>query len=263
MKLLLTALILALFLGCTTEAQFKDKLIKTLKDNPDIIVQVIEQNPTQIIEALNKAVRASQETLAQKRKEEELEQLEEHYNKPLTPMIRPDESIRGTKGGPLLLVEYSDFECPYCSRAYSTVIDLLKKYDGKIQFVFKHLPLSFHPNAMIAAKYYEAARLQGPDKAFKMHDEILKNQRVLSSKGESFLKKTAQKIGLDMTKLKKDLNSSAIKERIDADLKEASKFGFQGTPGFLLNGVPVKGAYPTSHFDKIVEELKKRGKVNL
>ena len=66
-----------------------------------------------------------------------------------------------------------------------------------------------------------------------------------------------------MAKLQKDVKSKAVQERIDADLKEAAKFGMQGTPGFILNGVPVKGAYPTSHFVSIVEELKKRGKVKL
>ncbi len=66
-----------------------------------------------------------------------------------------------------------------------------------------------------------------------------------------------------MKKLETDISSDIVKKRIDEDLAEAKKFGFQGTPGFLLNGIPVKGAYPPEHFDKIVQELKKRGKLKI
>ena len=150
--------------------------------------------------------------------------------------IRKDEAIRGPKDAPLTLVEYSDFECPFCSRGYETVVSLLKKYDGKIRFIYKHLPLSFHEQAMISAKYYEAIRLQDEKKAFAFHDEVFKNQRKLKN-GESFLQATAKQVGADMGKLKKDLNSEAVQRRIDEDTKEAGNFGMQGTPGFLLNGV--------------------------
>src|SRR5690606_24383889 len=128
------------------------------------------------------------------------------------------------------IVEYSDFECPYCSRGYQTVKQLLKDYEGKIEFVYKHLPLSFHPQAMIASQYYEAIRLQSEDKAIKFHDEIFENQTKLRQ-GETFLKSIAKKVGANMTKLAKDINSDEVKNRIKEDEAEAAKFGFQGTPG--------------------------------
>ena len=115
---------------------------------------------------------------------------------------------------------------------------------------------------MASSQYYEALRLQNPEFAFKFHDELYKNQSKIKS-GEKFFKSVAKKIGANMAKLQKDVKSKAVQERIDADLKEAAKFGMQGTPGFILNGVPVKGAYPTSHFVGIVEELKKREKLSL
>ena len=115
---------------------------------------------------------------------------------------------------------------------------------------------------MVSSQYYEALRLQNPEFAFKFHDELYKNQSKIKS-GEKFFKSVAKKIGANMAKLKKDVKSKAVQERIDADLKEAAKFGMQGTPGFILNGVPVKGAYPTSHFVGIVEELEKKRKVKL
>lgn len=249
---------LALATACTS----KDELKKLLKENPDIITEAIEANPEKFIDALNNAVKAAQADQGKKREDEEKKALEESFNNPLKADFRADESFRGSKDAPLTLVEYSDFECPFCSRGFNTVMELMKKYEGKIRFVYKHLPLSFHPQAMPAAQYYEAIRLQSEEKAWKFHDIIYQNQRKLQN-GEAFLKATAKELKVDLVRLAKDVKSEVVQSRIAADMAEAAKFGFQGTPGFLFNGIPVKGAYPASHFDSIVEELKKRGKITL
>ncbi len=258
-KLILSSvMLLALVVGCTSQ----DSLKKTLSENPDILVDAIKANPDKIVEALNDAFKAAQGSQAKKREEAEKKALEESFENPLKPKIRSDEMIRGNKDGQILIVEYSDFECPFCGRAYSTVMELMEKYDGKVKFVYKHLPLSFHPNAMIASQYYEAIRLQSEKKAADFHDELYKNQRKLQG-GEKYLKSLAKKVGADQSKIDKDIKSDKVNDRIKEDMAEAAKYGFQGTPGFLVNGVPVKGAYPLSHFENIVEELKKRGKINI
>jgi protein-disulfide isomerase len=249
---------LALAVSCTS----KDDLKKMIKENPEIITDAIQAHPDKFIDALNNAVKSAQEGQGKKREQEEKKALEESFNNPLQAEIRSDESFRGTTDAPITLIEYSDFECPFCSRGYNTVMELMEKYKGKIRFAYKHLPLSFHPQAMPAAQYYEAIRLQSPEKAWQIHDEIYKNQRKLQN-GEAFLKEIAKKLKVDMAKLAKDAKSESVQKRIDADMAEAAKYGFQGTPGFLLNGIPVKGAYPTSHFDGLIEELKKRGKISL
>ena len=115
---------------------------------------------------------------------------------------------------------------------------------------------------MISAQYFEAIRIQDSEKAFAFHDMIFKNQAKLKE-GTAFLDSAAKKVGADMVKLKKDLNTDAVKDRIAADIAEAGKFGMSGTPGFLINGVPVRGAYPPEHFISIVEELQKRGLVKI
>jgi protein-disulfide isomerase len=254
--ILMTVLLMAV--ACTS----KEDLKKMMKENPDIITEAIEANPEKFIDALNNAVKAAQEGQGKKRETDEKKALEESFNNPLQAEIRSDESFRGDKDAPITLIEYSDFECPFCSRGFNTVMELMDKYKGKIRFAYKHLPLSFHPQAMPAAQYYEAIRLQSPEKAWQFHDAIYKNQRALQN-GEKFLKEEAKKLKVDMTKLAKDIKSDAVQKRIDADMAEAAKFGFQGTPGFLLNGVPVKGAYPAQHFDDLITELKKRGKITL
>ena len=248
--------------SCTSDEKMKEQMTKLLKDDPKILTEAIEKHPVEILEALQKAAKNAQEEMGKKREEDEKKKLEESFDKPLMANIRSDESIRGPKEAPITLVEYSDFECPFCSRGYETVQALMKKYDGKIRFIYKHLPLSFHDKAMISSQYYEAIRLQDEKKAFAFHDEIFKNQKKLQN-GVAFLDATAKAVKADMAKLKKDLNSEAVTRRIQEDMKEAEGFGMQGTPGFLLNGVPVRGAYPTEYFVNLVEELQKRGKVKL
>jgi protein-disulfide isomerase len=248
--------------GCLSDKQLTEKVKEVVKKNPSIIHEAIKADPAGFMETLQKAVESAKKEMAKKREEEEKKKYEAAFDNPLKPEIRKDESFRGNKDGVITLVEYSDFECPYCNRGYQTVMGLMKKYEGKVRFLFKHLPLSFHPNAMPASAYYEAIRLQDPEKAFKFHDEIFKNQRKLQQ-GKPFLDKLAKKVGADMAKLKKDAESDAVKNRIKADMAEAAKFGIQGTPGFVINGIPVKGAYPQSYFEKIIKDLQDKGKLKL
>ena len=260
LRLLFSTLLAGLLLaGCT---QNKKQLGEMLKKNPELITDAIKANPSEFIEALNSAVKDAQGDQRKKAEMAEKQKLEESFTNPMVPEIRSDEVIRGTKGAPITLVEYSDFECPFCSKGYDTVTALLEQYKGKIQFIYKHLPLSFHEHAMPAAQYFEAIRLQSLDKAGEFHDEIFKNFSKVRT-GEKFFKSIAKKLKVNMSKLEADLDSDIVKNRINEDLAEAKKFGFQGTPGFLLNGIPVKGAFPPSHFEGIINELIKRGKLTL
>lgn len=261
-KLLVVFLSAALLVSCTSDEKLKEQMTKILQENPKVLTDAIEKHPAEFITALQNAAKNAQEEMGKKREDDEKKKLEESFDKPLVADIRKDESIRGPKDAPITLVEYSDFECPFCSRGYETVQALMQKYNGKIRFIYKHLPLSFHEQAMISAKYYEAIRLQDEKKAFAFHDEIFKNQRKLKN-GEAFLQATAKQVGADMARLKKDLNSEAVTKRIEEDQKEAANFGMQGTPGFLLNGVPVRGAYPAEYFVNLVDELQKRGKLKI
>jgi protein-disulfide isomerase len=261
-KLLVLFFAAVLLASCTSDEKMKTQMAKILKEDPKILTDAIEKHPAEFITALQNAAKNAQESMGKVREEEEKKKLEESFDKPLVAEMRSDESIRGPKDAPLTLVEYSDFECPFCSRGYTTVMELMKKYNGKIRFIYKHLPLSFHEQAMITAQYYEAIRMQDEKKAFAFHDEIFSNQAKLKN-GVAFLDATTKKVGADLAKVKKDLNSETVKNRIAADQKEAASFGMQGTPGFLLNGVPVRGAYPSEYFVNLVDELQKRGKVKM
>ena len=255
--ILLFGLFFALLAGCVSKKDLAGEMREAIKRDPTIITEAFKEHPKEMLDAISSLASARREI----EQEKEAEARKKEYEEPKNPLIRPDESIRGTKGAPLVLVEYSDFQCSYCARGFKTVQSLLKKYEGKIQFIYKHLLLSF-PHSKMASQYYEAIRLQDEKKAFKFHDEIFNNQRKLQ-KGESFLKSLAKKVNADMNRLSKDIKSSKVAERIEQDVKEAAEMGFRGTPGFLINGVTIKGAYPPEAFDKIVNDLVEMGKITL
>ena len=140
---------------------------------------------------------------------------------------------------------------------------IVKEYKGKVRLLFKHLPLEGkHPNARRASEYFEAIAMQDQGKAYKFKSLVFKNQNETYGKAEKLYKRLAQKAGANMARLKSDLKkkSSQIAQIIDGDMQEASKFGFQGTPGYLVNGVSLKGAYPYEIFKQVIDRhLKETG----
>ena len=236
--------------GCAPSAK---QLKEAIEKDPSIVFVAIEKDPEKFIEIVNKAAREAQAKGAQKAAGEEASKRDEEFKNPLKPEIEDNRAIWGPKDAPVTVVEYSDFQCPYCSRGFQTVEEVKKAYAGKIRFVFKHLPLDFHPMAMPAAKYFEAIARQSPEKAYKFHDMVFSNQGDLGTKKEAFLKDTAKKVGADMKKLDKDLADATLMDRINKDTEEAKKFGISGTPGFIINGVSLKGAYPFPEFKTIID----------
>ena len=164
-----------------------------------------------------------------------------------------DAPIRGSKQPKVTIVEYSDFQCPYCSRAAATLDALMKDYASDVQLAYKHNPLPFHQQAMPAALAAEAARDQG--KFWEMHDKLFKNQTNLQ---RADLDKYAQEIGLDMGKYKEAMEKEKGKDRIKSDMAEAEKFGARGTPNFFINGRNFRGAQPIEAFKAVVDEEVKK-----
>ncbi len=244
------AVIVALFLGACTN---KSSIEKVLKENPDIVFNLIRDNPKQFFDITNEALRKAQDGAREDQQKAEQEALEEEFKNPKTPEVDEKRVMFGNPKAPITIVEYSDFQCGYCARGYGTVKQVLKEYGDKVRVVYKHLPLSFHELAMPAAQYFEAIALQDHKKAEKFHDIIFENQGELNAKKEAFLESAAKRAGADMARLKKDLKSEAVQKRIQEDMAEAEKFQFSGTPGFLINGVSLRGAYPFPKFKEIID----------
>lgn len=248
-SLLWTLLAVLVAAGCTGKQQIE----KAIEENPDIVFNAIKKNPKRFVEVVNEAVRTAQEGSREDEAKEEAKRLEEEFKNPKQAAVEDGRVIFGPKDAPITIIEYSDFQCPYCARGYQTVKEVQKMYGDKVRIVFKHLPLDFHPLAMPASKYFEAIAMQDHKKAEKFHDEIFNDQKGLNQDGEKFLDRAAKKVGADLAKVKKDINSEGVTKRIAADMEEAKKFEFSGTPGFLINGVSLKGAYPPPEFKKIID----------
>jgi protein-disulfide isomerase len=250
----LTLLALTL-VHCTPSAK---QLKEAIEKDPSIVFAAIEKDPEKFIEVVNRAAQSAQAKAQQKSAETETSKRNAEFENPLKPEIDETRTIFGAKTAPITIVEYSDFECPYCSRGYQTIRKVKEAYGDQVRVLFKHLPLEFHPKALPAAKYYEAVALQSQEKAEKFHNELFEKQGSLKSDGETFMKKVAKDLGVDMKKLDKDLKDESLLKRIEADMEEAKKFGISGTPAFIINGVSLRGAYPEEHFKEIIDRHLKK-----
>jgi protein-disulfide isomerase len=163
--------------------------------------------------------------------------------------------VKGASDAPVTLVAFSDFECPFCSRAAATVKQLETEYPGKLRVAFKHQPLPRHPNARLAAAAAMAANEQG--KFWEMHDKLFANQTSLD---RASLEKYAQELGLDMGKFKAALDSNRFEDAIAQDSAQGTSLGATGTPTFFVNGRQIVGAKPIEVFRRVIDdELKKAG----
>ena len=155
----------------------------------------------------------------------------------------------GTNSAKVEIVEFSDFQCPFCSRVTPTLKQIEKEYGDQVRIVFKHLPLSIHPKAPAAHAAAEAAHRQG--KFWEMHDAIFANQTKMAP--EKYLEYATQ-LGLDLERFKKDVEAPEVKKRVDADAEEAARLNVGGTPGFFVNGRYLSGAQPFEAFKQRIEE---------
>lgn len=171
--------------------------------------------------------------------------------------------FRGNADAAVTIVEFSDFQCPYCTRGADTVDQILERYPDDVKFVFQHFPLGFHPWAKPAAIAANCAGLQKPDAFWTLHDAYFKNQKQLTlenvvPKSESYLAGS----GVDMKTWKTcaaDTNSAEYKAeaaKVDADMAFGQAMGVSGTPGFFVNGEFLNGAQPIDAFVPLIEAAK-------
>jgi protein-disulfide isomerase len=150
----------------------------------------------------------------------------------LRPVVSEKDHIQGNNEAAIVLVEYGDYQCPHCGRAYPIVKRMQQKLGDQLKFVFRNFPLAnIHPEATMAAVATEAAALQ--DKYWKMHDIIFENQDQLD---KDSLLEYAREIGLDTRQFKKDIEDPALHEKVEADFESGIRSGVNATPTFFING---------------------------
>jgi len=164
--------------------------------------------------------------------------------------------VKGSPNAPVTIVEFSDFQCPFCSRAVPTLKQIESEYPDKVRVAFKNQPLPFHQHARLAAQAAMAANEQG--KFWEYHDKLFANQQALD---RSSLERYAQEVGLDMGRFRSALDSNKFEAQISADAAEGSRLGASGTPTFYINGRQLVGAQPYASFKQIIdEELSKKSR---
>ena len=157
----------------------------------------------------------------------------------LTPPVSERDHATGPADAPVTLVEYGDYECPYCGMAYQVVKSAQRELDKQLRFVFRNFPLAeAHPHARNAAQAAEAAAAQG--KFWEMHDMLFEHQEALEA--EDILG-YAKSLGLDMVKFARDLQDATYAKRVRDDFRSGLKSGVNGTPTFFINGSRYEGSW--------------------
>jgi protein-disulfide isomerase len=164
---------------------------------------------------------------------------------------------RGTASAPVTIVEFSDFQCPFCRAAEGSLKEVRQKYGDQVRLVYMDFPLGFHPHAMDAARAARCAADQ--DKFWPFHDELFLDQKKLDPND---LKQTAAKIGLDGNKFDSCFATAEHDAGIRKDMAEGNSLGVTGTPTFFINGREMVGAQPPVKFNEVIDEELARAKAS-
>jgi protein-disulfide isomerase len=166
-------------------------------------------------------------------------------------VLAEDDAFEGNANATVTIVEWSDYQCPFCEKFYSQTLGQIREQyvdTGKVKFVYRDFPLDFHENAQKAAEAAECAGEQG--KYWEMHNKLFEEG---VSGGVAAFKQYAEDIGLDAAKFNECLDSGAMASEIKKDLQDGQVNGISGTPGFIINGQLVTGAQPFSAFQQVIE----------
>jgi protein-disulfide isomerase len=246
----------------------KDQLLAEIKPAEVTDADVdkfYEENKAQIPRPKDQIAPQIKQYLAQQRQSEAREKfygtLEAKYKAEyLMEPIRVEVAAAGpAKGGPagapVTIVEFSDFQCPYCSRLNPTIDQVMSKYGSKVRLVFRQFPLPMHQNAAKAAEAALCANEQG--KFWEMHDSMFKDQAALAVDA---LKTKAAGLGLNAQAFNSCLDSGKEAAAVKADMKAGQEAGVNGTPAMFVNGRFISGVVPASQLSQVIdEELKKKG----
>lgn len=227
-----------------------ERVRKVLREHPEIVLEAIRQQGPAVLEVIETTARARQKELERVRFAQSLA-------KPLLPVLESGRASLGPQSAPVTIVEYSDFLCHFCGQAAGTVKTLTQNHPEDVRLVFKHFATG--KNSVRASIYFEAINLQDPKKAWAFMDAVFARQKDVGDKGDEVLDAIAKELGVDAKRLAEDVKRKDLADRVAADTKEARDFGFEGTPVFLVNGAPVRGAVPLEVLEEFVGVAAKTG----
>ncbi|MCT7974061.1 DsbA family protein [Laspinema olomoucense] len=214
------------------------------------VLEIIRNNPQVIIESVQ-AYQEAQQNEVQEARQAFLQQMSTNPG-----AIIGNSPVKGAPQRNIVIVEFSDFQCPFCAKAHETVNQFMAKHQAEVTLTYKHLPLTqIHTQALPAAKAAWAAGQQG--KFWEYHDSLFQQQEQLA---ESLYGTIAQKLNLDLEKFNSDRQSEAAQAAIEEDLILARKLGINGTPFFFMNEEPFSGAVELSEMETILARIKSAGR---
>ena len=188
----------------------------------------------------------------------ELSRLKEKFHFRLSRNLPPlvintqGDPFRGVENGNIVVIEFSDFECPYCRRAQAVSAELRKKYSGRIRWTVKDFPLSFHPHALGAHIAANCVLAQSTPKYWQFFDSLFGSRNLASGITPEGLENLARRLRIDMSRFQACLKNPAILKEIEGDMIEANDLGIQGTPTFIVNGKMIQGARPIEVFEEAI-----------
>lgn len=169
----------------------------------------------------------------------------------LSKPVSENDHLQGNKNAPIILVEYGDYQCPYCGQAYSIIKQLQEDFGNHLGFVFRNFPLSqIHEHALHAAEAAEIASDEG--KFWEMHDSLYENQEYLN---DSALVERAKNLGLNVDGFIEDLQNDAKEEVIKEDFMSGVESGVNGTPSLFINGEKYDGSWDYESFKQVLKSL--------
>lgn len=238
-------LLVGLTMSCMKSRVGQDEGSKTMRVDTTGLTPDQEKMASDMVKDMIPLIKAGKST------NEVLSMLQEIEAKKITryPVEIGDSPTLGPANARVTIVEFTDFQCPFCSRVQETLKQIGEKYPQDVRKVFKHNPQSYHQDAALAAEASLAAGAQG--KFWEMKDVLFNHPRNLK---EADLLKYAQDLGLDLEKFKADLTGGKFKGRVESDVKQAAALGATGTPAFFINGRYLIGAKPLEAFVQIIDE---------
>lgn len=169
---------------------------------------------------------------------------------PVNITVSDDDNIRGPKDAKVTIVEWSDFQCPFCSRFHPSLVQALAEYPKDVRWIYRHFPLeSIHPNARPSAEASECAAEQ--DKFWEFADAMFAGQEKL---GTAFYEETAGKLGLKLNQFKSCVSSRKYEAKVRAQESAGLAVGVRGTPGSFVNGIELGGAVPYAQVKALIEQ---------
>lgn len=226
------------------EAFIKERQIPKDQINPEIKARIVEYLTVE-----SKKVAVDNWIAAKTKKTP----VEIYIQKPTLPTFEVnvgDAPFKGASDAKVTIVEFSDFQCPFCSKGAQVLSALEKKYGNKIKIAFKHYPLPFHAQARIAAEASMCANEQDSKLFWKMHDAMFADQSKLDKDN---LIATAKKAGVKEAEFKACLEAGKYKAKIDADVAQGGTLGIKSTPTFFINGKLISGAQPLEVFTEVID----------